>query len=74
MSAPNRGTPEAWIAICQCGQTIGAVDRLRSPVYEVSATLSRWLHRGCTIEPRWGSFRASIKPCTCERAAEGVEA
>ena len=73
MTTPNRGTPEAWIAICQCGQTIGAVDRLRSATPEVSDALTSWLHRGCVIEPRWGSFRAIISPCTCERAAEGVQ-
>ena len=71
MAAPHAGVPDGWIAICQCGQTIGAVDRLRSLAPDVSDTLSRWLHRGCTIEPRWGSFGASIKPCTCERAAKG---
>jgi hypothetical protein len=71
MTTPNRGTPEAWVATCQCGQTIGAVDRLRSPASEVSAALTGWLHRGCTIEPRWGSFSASISPCTCEPATKG---
>lgn len=73
MTTPNRGTPDGWVAICQCGQTIGAVDRLRSATPEVSATLTEWLQRGCVIEPRWGSFTANISPCTCECAGEEVQ-
>jgi len=58
--------PTGYIARCQCGAIVGAMDQARTPHYEAGKLLGSWLHEGFTIEPRWGDWSATMRPCRCD--------
>ena len=58
--------PTGFIAICQCGEIIGAMDYTRTDRIEAGKILGKWLHDGCKIEPRFsGSWSEKITVCLC---------
>lgn len=66
MSDTNRPSPTGFIATCRCGVVVGALDYLRTDRGESSRILGQWLHRGCTVEPRFVSeWNARIESCLC---------
>lgn len=64
--------PIGFVAICQCGEMVGAMDYQRTDRKEAGKLLGSWLAEGCVVQPRfpgWGSER--ITPCRCKK--ESVE-
>jgi len=63
-----RTTPitTGFIAICQCGNIVGALDYTRTDLADVGKILGQWLHDGCTIQPRFDShWTVKVTPCQC---------
>lgn len=59
--------PTGFVAICQCGHAIGAMDYKRTDRITAGKLLGQWLHDGCRIEPRFdSSWCASITTCHCD--------
>lgn len=59
--------PTGFVAMCQCGAIVGAMDYERTDRQEAGRMLGQWLHAGCTVEPRFGSmWRTTVEPCKCE--------
>jgi len=68
--------PIAFVAICQCGVTVGAMDFERTDRKEAGQILALWLMDGCTIEPRFDIpwlWIATIEPCKCDKVAGEVQ-
>lgn len=64
--------PTGFVAKCQCGKNVGAMDLERMDRKDASAMLGRWLSDGCTVEPRFaGSWSATIEACDCSTAPDG---
>lgn len=58
--------PTGYVARCQCGSSIGALDFTRSPSQQTGELISQWFHKGCTIWPRFeSSWSEAIEPCKC---------
>jgi len=62
----DRRKPTGFVAICQCGKTIGAMDYERTDHKEAGKILGQWLTNGCKIEPRFGGrWTEHISVCEC---------
>lgn len=57
--------PTGFVAKCQCGSFVAALDMERMERSDVAKMLGDWLSRGDTVEPRFGSWRQTIMPCVC---------
>lgn len=58
--------PKGFVAICQCGVTVGAMDLTRTEKADAGRILGQWLEGGCTVEPRFnGTWSAQIQRCQC---------
>lgn len=58
--------PTGFVATCQCGKVIGAMDFDRTERKDAGRILSRWLTDGCTIEPRFtGTWSVTVEQCSC---------
>ena len=62
----KKKNPDGFVARCQCGKIVGAMDWERTTHKQRGALLGEWLFSGCTVEPRWGNFSATIEPCQCD--------
>lgn len=63
--------PTGFVATCQCGVVVGAMDSKRTDQREAGKLLGKWLADGCTVEPRFtGTWEAAIAPCCCEPSDE----
>lgn len=59
--------PNGFIARCQCGNIIGAMDYKRTDRKEAGKILGEWLAKGCTVEPVFEtSWSTTIKQCDCK--------
>lgn len=59
--------PTGFVAVCQCGNVVGAMDKNRTDNKDAGKLLGKWLARGCIVEPRFdGSWSASIQSCKCK--------
>lgn len=62
--------PTGFVAICQCGNIVGALDYNQTDRSECGKLLGEWLHYGCTIGPRFGStWSANVGACECAKEA-----
>lgn len=58
--------PDGFVAKCPfCGTTTGAMDYTRTSKKDAAAILGKWLMAGKTIEPKWGSWCATVENCQC---------
>lgn len=58
--------PIGFIARCQCGVFVGAMDYERTDRKEAGSLLGKWLADGCTVEPVFKSpFSCTVEPCKC---------
>ena len=65
---PIKKRPTGFVAICQCGVIIGAMDFTRTERKEASQILGRWLADGCTVDPRFtGDWEAYVERCKCQK-------
>ena len=63
---PKRKTPTGFVATCQCGKTVGAMDYTRTDRAEAGKLLGQWLTLGCTVMPRFtGTWSAHMERCEC---------
>ena len=59
--------PTGFVAICQCGEKVGAMDYTKTDRKEAGKILGEWLANGCTVEPRFiGTWRETITCCKCK--------
>jgi hypothetical protein len=59
--------PNGFVAKCQCGESIGALDARQTDNKEMSRLLGQWLFDGCTIEPRFAcTWSEHITACKCK--------
>lgn len=67
--------PTGFIATCQCGVTIGALDANRTDNKDMGRIMGKWLQEGCTVRPQFaGTWSAHCKPCECnQRAAQAAQ-
>lgn len=72
MAKPKKLKPKGFIAICQCGVCIEAVDITRTPLKEAGKVISRWLVvEGCTVFPFFtGNWPKKFGRCRCDEEGE----
>ena len=64
--------PTGFVARCQCGVIIGAMDYERTERRDAGKLLGTWLHDGCTVEPRFNrAWSVKIEKCRCKGEACG---
>ena len=65
--------PTGFVATCQCGVIVGAMDYTRTDRKDAGQMLGKWLHDGCTVEPRFeGTWKATVGACRCEPSNANV--
>lgn len=63
----EKRTPTGFVARCQCGVIVGAMDYTRTDRAEAGKLLGKWISDGCTIEPRFtGTWQVTVEACRCE--------
>lgn len=63
--------PTGFVAKCQCGKYIGALDYSRTERKDTGKIMGAWLADGCTVEPRFtGTWSQSIESCTCSNLTD----
>ena len=63
----NKLKPTGFVAICQCGEFVGAMDYKNTPRKEAGKMLGEWLHNGCTVQPRFEcDWSVHITSCKCK--------
>jgi hypothetical protein len=59
--------PKGFIAICQCGLTVGAMDYERTDRKDAGKILGSWIADGCIIQPQFtGTWSVTVSHCECE--------
>ncbi len=58
--------PSGYIAICQCGITVGVIDLNLSNRVDSGKVLGKWIADGCELKPRFGDWQARVSKCVCE--------
>jgi len=71
-SEMSKRKPSGFVATCQCGVVVGAMDYERTERKDAGKILGEWLSLGCTVAPRFeGTWSASVSTCRCsERCPE----
>lgn len=60
--------PTGFVATCQCGIEVGAMDFNRTNSKDAGRILGGWLADGCTITPMFSrNWGLSIGQCACEQ-------
>jgi hypothetical protein len=63
-----KNKPTGFVAICQCGKVVGAMDYDRTGRKEAGKILGYWLANGCNIVSKFGSFwNEKIESCVCDK-------
>lgn len=58
--------PTGFVARCQCGVFVGAMDYERTDRKDAGKLLGQWLADGCTVEPIFTSrFECTVEQCKC---------
>jgi len=66
--------PTGFVARCQCGAIVGALDYDRTDRKEAGVIMGKWLADGCTVEPRFGeSWSERLESCRCDKPAPKPE-
>ena len=59
--------PNGFVALCQCGVYVAALDARRTGRSDMGKLLGEWLADGCTVEPRFdGTWSVQIESCRCD--------
>lgn len=60
--------PNGYIAICQCGKTVGAIDLKRTDRQDSGKILGQWIADGCELKPQFaGTWEATVSSCICDK-------
>lgn len=63
----RKRNPNGFVALCQCGVCVGALDARRTDRKDMGKILGEWLSEGCTVEPRFdGTWSVQIESCRCD--------
>ena len=63
----SKQAPTGFIATCQCGIVIGAMDIARTSRKEAGQLLGKWLWEGCTVTPQFrNSWTTPVNVCRCD--------
>jgi hypothetical protein len=58
--------PTGFIATCQCGKVVGAMNYEHADRKDAGKMLGKWISDGCTIEPRFdGKWSVTVTACEC---------
>lgn len=58
--------PRGFVAVCQCGLVVGAMDYDRTDRKDAGKILGAWIADGCIITPQFdGCWSVEVKPCIC---------
>lgn len=59
--------PTGFVAKCQCGEYVGALDYERTDRQEAGRIMGKWLHDGGTVIPQFETsyWSVMVKPCRC---------
>lgn len=67
MCKNGKRKPTGFVAICQCDETIGAIDYNNTGKKDTGRLLGKWLEEGCSIVPKFeGTWTAIISNCKCK--------
>ena len=59
--------PSGFVAKCQCGVYVGALDIQRTDREDIGTIVGRWLFEGKTVEPRFGgAWEIILNSCRCK--------
>jgi len=62
--------PNGYIAICQCGRTVGAMSLDRTERKEAGQLLGQWISDGCILQPKFDCiWSAEVTSCVCDKKA-----
>ena len=62
----SRRKPTGYVATCQCGLVVGAIDLTRTERKEAGRLLGQWVSEGCTLAPRFtGTWSVHVEACQC---------
>ena len=63
--------PTGFIAICQCGEVVGAMDYIRTERKDAGKIIGKWLAKGCTVQPKFvGIWSVTVTACKCKDAPQ----
>ncbi|ENM3868768.1 hypothetical protein WKN18_003305 [Vibrio cholerae] len=63
--------PNGYIAICQCGKTVGAIDLNRTERKDSGKVLGQWISDGCVLKPQFAStWQVDVSSCSCDNQGE----
>lgn len=63
----SKKKPIGFVAVCQCGEKIGAMDYEKTDSKDAGRILGKWITAGCTVEPRFPGWDSeTITPCKCD--------
>lgn len=66
--------PKGFVAVCQCGVNVGAMDYERTERKEAGKMLGGWLADGCIVIPKFQStWGAAIESCRCNLSSSDAE-
>lgn len=58
--------PTGFVAACQCGEVVGALDYTRTDRKDAGKIFGQWIADGCTITPRFtGDWSVHVTGCKC---------
>lgn len=60
--------PTGFIAICQCGKVVGALDFIRTDKKDAGRIMGKWLADGCTVRPEFNTeWSCKVEGCLCDK-------
>lgn len=63
--------PSGFVATCQCGVVIGALDFNQTERSDAGKILGKWLFDGCSVTPRFeGTWSVQVAQCKCAQQNE----
>ena len=73
MKMAEKKKPRGFVATCQCGRVVGAMDYDRTDRAEAGKLLGKWLADGCTVAPKFtGSWSVHVEACDCDHLAKAL--
>ena len=62
----KKPSPNGFIAICECGAVVGALDFNRTDRKDAGNIISEWLMTGHTVKPMYGAYwSVPLEGCRC---------
>jgi hypothetical protein len=66
----SKKQPTGFVATCQCGAVVGAMNYASTNGEEAGHMIAAWLMGGCTVEPRFGdNWSCLMESCRCKKGS-----